>query len=68
LLAAIGAERAAWLVTLPGMWPILKATGGFFSGLAPLGYVFVYSVNTAFYALILLTGLRLCAWLKRQSA
>jgi hypothetical protein len=67
LLNAVGAERAAWLVTLPGMWPILRATGGFFSSLAPLGYLFVFSVNTAFYALILLAGLRMCARVRRQS-
>jgi hypothetical protein len=68
LLGVLGAKRAAMFAILPGLWPILWATGGFFAGIAPLGYLVMFSVNTVVYALVLLTGFRTCACLKRHYA
>ena|ERR1700680_3386936 len=68
LLAILGAQRAAWIAMLPGLLPILWATGGFFAGIAPFGYALMYSVNTFVYALLLLAGFRTCACFKRHYA
>jgi hypothetical protein len=66
LLAMAGAQRAAWLAMLPGLWPILWATGGWFSSIAPMGYVVIYSVNTVFYGMIFMMGFRTSACLHRH--
>jgi hypothetical protein len=68
LLAVLGAQRAAWFAMLPGLLPILWATGGFFAGIAPLGYVLMYAINTIMYALLLVAGFRTCACLRRHYA
>jgi hypothetical protein len=66
LLSGLGAKRAALLAELPGLLPILWATGGWFAGIAPLGYVLIFSVNTVVYATIFLGTFRACACLQRQ--
>jgi hypothetical protein len=66
LLSALGAKRAALLAIYPGLLPILWATGGWFAGISPLGYVVMFSVNTVVYAALLLAGFRACVCLQRQ--
>jgi predicted permease len=66
LLGALGAKEAALFAIYPGLLPILWATGGWFAGIAPLGYVLMFSVNTVVYAALLLAGFRTCACLQRQ--
>ena len=66
LLGVLGAKRAALFAIYPGLLPILWATGGWFAGIAPLGYVIMSSVNTVFYGALLLAGFRACACLQRQ--
>ena len=68
MLTMLGAKDAALWALLPGLWPILWATGGWFASIAPIGYVVMYSINTIFYAMILLTAFRSCALIKRKHA
>jgi hypothetical protein len=68
VLAMLGAKHAALRAMLPGFWPILWSTGGWFASIAPAGYVMMYSINTIFYAMILLAAFRSCAFLKRKHA
>jgi hypothetical protein len=68
LLAMAGAQRAALFAMLPGLLPILWATGGWFASIAPMGYVLMFTVNTLVYALLLLAGFRTCACLQRHYA
>ena|SRR5690349_3909721 len=65
-LNMIGATRVALFAMLPGLLPILWATGGWFAGIAPLGYVVMYSINTVVYASLLLVGIRGCVCLRRE--
>ena len=48
-LAKLGFERAALLSIWPGLLPIAWATGGFFAGITPFGYLLMYSINTLVY-------------------
>ena len=66
LFAILGDPRAALFAMLPGLWPILRATGGWFAGISLLGYVIMFSINTLIYAALLLMGFRACACLRRQ--
>jgi len=68
LLAPLAGQRAALFAMLPGLWPILWATGGWFSSIAPMGYVVIYSVNTVVYGMIFMAGFRTCACLRRHHA
>jgi hypothetical protein len=68
ILVGLGGQRAAWFALLPGLLPILLATGGFFAGITWLGYVLMYTVNTIVYALLLFAGFRTCACLRRRYA
>jgi len=53
LLQILGAHRAALYAMLPGLWPILWATGGWFAGISPEGYLILFSINTLVYAFLL---------------
>jgi len=66
-LAAVGAQRAALFAMLPGLWPILWATGGWFSSIAPMGYIVMYSVNTVFFGMVFLAAFRTCVCLRRHA-
>ena len=66
VLQVIGWQRAALYSMLPGLWPILWATGDWFAGITRIGYLLMYSVNTVAYSALLLIALRSCARLKRQ--
>jgi hypothetical protein len=68
ILALLGAQRAALFAMLPGLWPILWATGGWFAGISPLGYLLMYSINTLAYAVLLLAGFRTCTCMERRPA
>jgi hypothetical protein len=68
LLQISGAHRAAMYAMLPGLWPILWATGGWFAGISPVGYLVLFSINTLVYALLLFAGFRTCACLRRRYA
>jgi hypothetical protein len=65
LFAILGAPRAALFAMLPGLWPILWATGGWFAGITPFGYFVMYSINTLAWALLLLASFRTCVCLRR---
>jgi len=66
LLQILGAQRAALFAMLPGLWPILWATGGWFASIAPMGYVVMFTINTLAYGGLLLIGFRTCACLRRR--
>ena len=68
LLQILGAQRAALYAMLPGLWPILWATGGWFAGISPVGYLVLFSINTFVYALLLFAGFRTCPCLRRHYA
>jgi hypothetical protein len=44
-LSRLGFENAAIYSVYPGFYPILWSTGGWFAGIAPLGYIIMYSIN-----------------------
>ena len=48
-LALLGSPKAALLAMYPGLLPIIWATGGWFAGITPLGYVILYTINTVAY-------------------
>jgi hypothetical protein len=50
----------------PGLLPILWATGGWFAGITPLGYVILYSINTVSYAILMFAAFRLCKVLNNR--
>jgi hypothetical protein len=54
MLALVGLQRAAIWSILPGFYPILLATRGWFAGISPLGYVLMCSINTIAYGLLVL--------------
>src|SRR5579864_2819566 len=66
MLQILGAHRAALYAMLPGLWPILWATGGWFARISPVGYLVLFSINTLVYALLLFLGLRVCACVPRD--
>lgn len=66
LFSTIGAKRIALFAMLPGLLPILWATRGWFAGIAPLGYILMFSINTLVYASLLLVGIRTCVCLRRE--
>jgi len=63
-LPSLGLEKAELIVN-PGLLIIVRSTGGWFAGISPLGYVFIFAVNTLIYGALLLVGLRTCAYLQR---
>jgi hypothetical protein len=63
-LPRLGLEKAELIVN-PGLLIIVRSTGGWFSGISPLGYVFIFAVNTIIYGALLLAALRMCACLQR---
>jgi hypothetical protein len=66
--ALLGAHRVALFAELPGLLPILWATGGWFASISPVGYVVMFSINTLAYGLLLFAGFRTCACLQRHYA
>ena len=65
VLAELGFNDAALFAIYPGLLPIIWATGGWFAGIAPLGYVILCGVNTVVYALLIFGALRACVCLRR---
>ena len=63
-LPGLGLEKAE-LILNPGLLIIVRSSGGWFAGISPLGYVFVFAVNTLTYGALLLSALRTCAYLQR---
>ena len=64
VLPGLGLEKAE-LILNPGLLIIVWSTGGWFAGISPLGYVFVFAVNTLTYGAFLMAALRTCARLQR---
>jgi len=63
-LPGLGLGKAD-LILSPGLLIIVRSTGGWFAGISPLGYVFVFAVNTLTYGVLLLAASRTCAYLQR---
>jgi hypothetical protein len=61
VLAMYGFQNAAIWSLMPGLYPIIWLTGGWFEALTPLGYLLMLSINTLVYGYpfsILFRGLR----------
>jgi hypothetical protein len=65
VLAKLGLHHAMLFAIYPGLLPIIWATGGWFAGITPLGYVILCSVNTMVYVLLIFILLRTCVWVRR---
>jgi hypothetical protein len=63
-LPVLGLQKAE-LILNPGLLIIVRSTGGWFAGISPLGYVFIFAVNTLIYGVLLFCALRMCAYLRR---
>ena len=61
VLAATPFRQYAWLALFPGLYPIIWATGGWFVGITPLGYVLMLSINDLAYALPFVVAFRMYA-------
>jgi|SRR3954469_12451800 hypothetical protein len=62
VLSKLGYPRAALLSIWPGLLPILWATGGWFAGIAPAGYVVMFSINTIVYGLLVFSVISARRW------
>ena len=63
-LPGLGLEKAQLIVN-PGLLIIVRSTGGWPAGISPLGYVFIFAVNTLIYGALLPAALRMYAYLRR---
>ncbi|MGA9528888.1 MAG: hypothetical protein WBS24_12300 [Terriglobales bacterium] len=64
-LPHLGLEKAE-LIMNPGLLIIVRATGGWLAGITPMGYLFIFAVNTFAYGTLPLAAFRMCACLQRQ--